>query len=453
MYKKLRFAARFAVSLVAKYRLAIVIGLVVGALSFFSFPLLLTRLPVLRPTQKVGLVGRYTISDLPPNITSKISIGLTILSPSGQTSPGLADSWQATDSGKTYVFTINPDFRWHDGSPLKSPDIKYSFKDAAVSYPDDRHLVISLTDPFAPLPAIVSKPVLKSTGFPRRYLGVGAYKIAGFTRNGPLIESVSLTPAAPDSTLPNLRYIFYPTQSQARTALKLGVLSSIEDLPDPADLSQWPNLNLTPLVHTDRYVAVFFNTEDPFLTGSGGKNLRLALSYAIDKSRFPQDRRAYGPISTDSWVYNADVKHYEQDVNRAKTLLKTAGDKIPQPLNLSVVPAYLDVAEAVKSDWEALGLSVNLQVTPDLPDGFQTLIVAQSIPADPDQYNLWHSTQTATNITKLKNPRIDKLLEDGRKIIDPTERRQTYLDFQRFLLEEVPAVFLFHPQTYTITRK
>src|SRR3989344_7695671 len=322
MYKKLRFVVRFAVQLISKYRFAIVLGLIVGAMSFFLVPRILPRLPVLRPTQKIGLVGRYTLADLPQNIMTKVSVGLTILSPSGLTNPGLATAWEATDSGKTYIFTINPDFKWHDNTALKSSDIKYSFKDARVSYPDDAHLIISLNDPFAPLPAVVSKPVLKSTSFPRRYLAVGAYKIAGFSRNGSFIESVSLTPSAVRSSLPNLRYIIYPSQSKARTALKLGILTALEDLPDPGDLADSPNLSLTSTVHSDRYVAIFFNTQSELFMGSGGKNLRLALAYSIDKSRFSPETRAYSPLSHESWAYNPNVKPYDQDLSRARTLLK-----------------------------------------------------------------------------------------------------------------------------------
>ncbi len=35
----------------------------------------------------------------------------------------------------------------------------------------------------------------------------------------------------------------------------------------------------------------------------------------------------------------------------------------------------------------------------------------------------------------------------------PEEREKIYLDFQRFLVEDAPAAFLFHPTFYTISRK
>jgi len=78
--------------------------------------------------------------------------------------------------------------------------------------------------------------------------------------------------------------------------------------------------------------------------------------------------------------------------------------------------------------------------------------VAQEIPPDPDQHALWHSTQP-TNLTHYSDLKVDKLLEDGRQISDQARRREIYQDFQRFLVEDSPAIFLSHPVTYTITRK
>ena len=64
---------------------------------------------------------------------------------------------------------------------------------------------------------------------------------------------------------------------------------------------------------------------------------------------------------------------------------------------------------------------------------------------------LWHS-DGPDNITHYKNLRIDKLLEDGRKTVDVAKRKAIYNDFQKYLLEDAPAVFLYYPDEYTITR-
>ena len=82
------------------------------------------------------------------------------------------------------------------------------------------------------------------------------------------------------------------------------------------------------------------------------------------------------------------------------------------------------------------------------------LLAFWKLPADPDQYFFWHSTQVkGGNITGLKNVRIDKLLEDGRKTLNPADRKKEYVDFQKILADELPAAFLYYPYSYTVERK
>ena len=245
-------------------------------------------------------------------------------------------------------------------------------------------------------------------------------------------------------------YIFYPNQQAAQTAFKLGIVNSIESISETGDLKTWPNVNITESVQKDRFVAVLFNTQSPVFSGSSGKNLRMALAYSIEKTRWVN--RAIGPIPPESWAFNPDTKTFDQDIERAKTLLEKV-EKIPESLTLIALPSYLETAEEIKTDWENIGIKTNIQIQQEIPSEFDVLLIAQIIPLDPDQYSLWHSTQDQINLTRLKNPRIDKLLEDGRKSLDLDERRKIYFDFQKYLVEEVPAVFLYYPMTYTIDRK
>jgi peptide/nickel transport system substrate-binding protein len=97
---------------------------------------------------------------------------------------------------------------------------------------------------------------------------------------------------------------------------------------------------------------------------------------------------------------------------------------------------------------------VVLRVESGIPQNFQALLITQNIPADHDQYSLWHSTQkSGTNISRIDWPRIDKDLEDGRKITDPETRKQKYKDFQRILLDQAPAIFLYFPKYEVVYMK
>src|ERR671910_1070360 len=42
--------------------------------------------------------------------------------------PGLADSWETSDDGLTWTFHLNKDARWHDGRPVTSEDVAYTYR-------------------------------------------------------------------------------------------------------------------------------------------------------------------------------------------------------------------------------------------------------------------------------------------------------------------------------------
>jgi peptide/nickel transport system substrate-binding protein len=111
------------------------------------------------------------------------------------------------------------------------------------------------------------------------------------------------------------------------------------------------------------------------------------------------------------------------------------------------------VCAEIKNSWRSTWVSKSVfRLKQYDQDNYDVAIAYAGIPVDPDQYTYWHSTQTNGNITHLNNSRIDKLLEEGRQLFDPIERKQTYLDFQRYLLEESPAIFLSYPTVYNISK-
>jgi peptide/nickel transport system substrate-binding protein len=454
MYKKIRYYFRFLSALISKYFPFLVAGIFLSVCAILAAPHIIKRLPTFRFTKRIAIVGRHTLTDLPSAITQKVSLGLTSVDPSGKPGPGVAKSWEVSEDGKTITFTLDEKFRWQNKNELNSQDIKYQFRDAVIEYPDNDHLVFRLKDPFAPLPTLLAKPILHyetSRLFSKsQVIGLGSYLVSGYKSNGPVLENLTLSPDQPESRLPILLYQFYSSPAQARTAFKLGLVDEIDNLPDLGDLKDWPNTTKVAIPSKDRYIALFFNTQSPNFGGAAGKNLRLAVSYAIDKNRWAN--RAISPIEPNNWAFNPETKKYDLDQKRASDLIKKV-EKVPEKLIINTVPAYVGIAESIKADLEKIQLNSEIVVVQDVPETFDMLLIAQATPLDPDQYNFWHSTQESTNLTRLNNPRIDKLLEDGRKVYNSEERKKIYQDFQKYLVEEAPAVFLFYPELYTISRK
>jgi len=433
--KFFRFYLRLLATLLVRYKILVMLGFFLGVFFVFLLPRIIIFLPKTIPTQKIGLVGHYRPTELPLSIQSLVSFGLTETDQNGLPKAKASTSWKIEDDGKTYTFFLNANLEWHDKSKLKASDINYNFSDVEMEVVNEQTIRIKLKEPFSPLLEAVSRPLFK-----KGFIGLGDYKVKKITKKGDFVEGVFLDSLVKGK--PDIQYFFYPTEESAKTAMKLGEINKLEGIVNPGSLKDWPNLSIKPVLSYDRYVGLFFNLNKPSL---GEKNIRQALAYALEKNY--GSARAIGPLNPNSWAYSDEVKPYDYDLEKAK---KQINKKFT--LKLLTVSSLLNEAERIKNSWEKLGLKVEIGPFNDLGDDFDVLLAIQEIPPDPDQYVLWHSMQ-AGNITQLKNARIDKLLEDGRKTIDLEQRKKIYYDFQRYLVEEVPVIFLYYPTTYDIERK
>lgn len=437
----LRYIFRLISAFVARFKALLAIGILLGIVFFFVLRFVL---PIISQsgTERIGLTGRFTTTSLPRDILEMVGDGLTKLDASGQVEPNLANFWETTDKGKTWIFTIKDGVLWQDGKKVTSASINYQFSDVTIDRPNDKTIIFKLQTPYSAFPTVVSRPTFK-----KGLLGTGNWQVKKLSLNGAYVEQIALENKGGEKVI----YKFYPTEERTKLAFQLGEVNEVNDLINPKPLDSWKKLKVIPSPDTGVYVAVFFNTQDKVLAE---KNVRQALSYAIDKDALGA-LRAISPISADSWAYNPQVKPYTYDAQKAKEMIdeyKKSAKEDEIDIKLTTPSLLLPQAEKITKDWQAVGIKVDLQVFSGVPAEYQALLAIFDIPEDPDQYSIWHSTQTSTNITHYQNPRIDKLLEDGRSEVDTEARRKIYLDFQRFLVEDPPAAFLYYPTTYQIKR-
>ncbi len=479
----------YAQGFLKKYKTVIAVSIIGGIAMMVILPSLLTIVPFGKPTQYIGRVGNFPLSRLPRDIQESVSYGLTKVADDGQSVPGLASTFGPEEDGKTYRFTLKNTITWQDGQTVTPQDVNYNFSDIdIVRSPND--VVFKLQskskddngtqESFLPssFPTVVSQPLFKQVKnnsiFSRSktlIYGLGQYTITDIVYKGTGIQELTL-----DSVKDRKIYRFYPTEHDAVIAFKLGEVDILEDMQNLEDLSSWSNVTKRINARTDQYVGVFFNFA--FQVGDDhpytNKQLRQALNLAIQK---PQGNdRILSPIHKKSWAYVGNIEDldpFEQDMKLASEDYLKANVFTPLTIELTTIPTYSEQAQVIAKSWEDLGataqaqciqekttsncdqigIKVNIRIrnTPDLSD-YQVLLIGQQIPIDPDQYSLWHSTQS-TNFTHYKNARVDKLLEDGRKATDKEERKLNYQEFQRLLVKESPAIFLQAIKTYRIERK
>lgn len=441
MFKKLQFKIEFLVSYLKQKYPYLLIGISFGIVAFVYRQELINiyNLPILR-TKVIGVEGLYTENTLPEEITNLISYGLTQNSDNDRpiNSP-IAKLHDIENQNKDYIFDIEPNIYWHNKKKFTAYDINYQISGIKIIPESDTRVRIKTDNAFSPLLSVLSSPLFK-----KGLIGLGPYYVTNITYKEGYVKTVKLKPQS--NQFNKITYNFYSNEKDLINAYKLGLVDEIQSSILPEEFSSWDKTKITQVIETNnRYSAVFFNTEK-----INNKQLRQAMAYATPKTQ-DKNERCLGPISPTSWAYNPSVKTYAFDPTHAKELFEK--NKI-ETINLSVYNRkLLPLATEIKNSWkEVLGIETTITIEDQIGADYDAILTFAAIPHDPDQYSFWHSTQIKTNLTKLNNSRIDKLLEEGRQSIDSQERKRIYQDFQRYLLEESPAIFLSYPTSYQITR-
>ncbi len=421
--------------------IAIVIILVSSllALLFKGLPLIIGK-----DIYTHAVVGNYKISEVPPEILGLATRGLTTIDPNGQVLPDIAIFWKVSDDKKTFTFQIDKNTFWQDGQKVVIEDFVDVFPKVKSQIVGDDTIEYTLDDPLASFPTVAAAPIFRKNTF----AGTGPYKLTEIKEVEQVVKELHFTKVG--NRFKRVIIEFFPNRESAYLAFKQGKVKSTETFnPNPFD--KWPNVNNINLKRPTRLVAAFFNTQDILL---GDKKVRQALNTFVQKDFLGSAEYATGPIPSASWAYSESVRKYDYDTKKAQELIKDLDKSIEKKITISTLRDFEDIAAHLASDWRAGGFTVEVKNVKSIPENFQVFIGTQAISTDPDQYSLWHSTQVKTNITKLKNVRIDKLLEDGRQTIAHTARQQKYDEFQKFLVDEAPAVFLYFPdKQVTVIKK
>lgn len=415
----------------------------------------------------------------------------------------LAESWDISDDRLTITFHLRKGVTWHDGAPFTSADVLFTYQmyidpKVPTSYAEDFLQVakaeavdpytfrVTYKEPFAPAleswgTAIQPKHLLEGqeitkSPLTRSPVGTGPYKFVKWDAG----EKIELL-ANPDyfegqpyihrvvyRVIPDTSTQFLELQSGGLDMMGLTPIQFKTQTDTPAftrNFNKYSYLSFS-------YTYLGYNLNKPLFQD---QRLRQAISYAINKQEIIDGvllglgEIATGPYKPDTWVYNKNVKRYPYDPDRSKSLLAEAGwtdsdgdgilDKDGQKLAFTIVTNQGNdlrskTAEIIQRRLKEVGIAIEIRVVEwatflkefIFPGNFDATILGWSGGPEPDQYNIWHSSKTAPrelNFIKYKNPEVDKLLEQGRRTFDQSERKKIYDRFQEILAEEQPYTFLY----------
>lgn len=425
-----------------------VFGFAIILFLFLNRNFIISRLPIVNH-EHVGIAGIYYERDLPNNlpeaIAAKASRGLTKISKSGEVEPDLAKSWEVKDDGKTFIFYLKEGITFSDGKEFDAKSINYNFQDVKIERPAKHVIVFKLKDKYSPfLVTLANYKVFK-----KNYIGVSNYKIGEIKTNGDFIRSIELSSTKEKN---KIQYVFYDTQEALKHAYVLGEVTSIVDINNlnyerGISLDNFKNSNISKNINETKIVTLFFNNSDSTLSD---KKIRKALAYSLPDA-FKDGKRTHTPYKDGYW-FNNPAENFQKDLEYVAIQLEDIQASRAGRLNLKTLPQYQPLAQEIAKYWKEIGFETEIERVEGVPSSYQIFLGELPVLKDPDQYTLWHTGQPS-NITNYRNLRIDKLLEDGRQIYSQSERKKIYDDFQKYLIDDMPAAFLFFPYTYTLTRK
>jgi len=447
------------------------------------------------------------------DLSSLVFAGLLRLGPKGDVQPDLAGMPRITPDGLNYIFELRSGLFWQDGEPLDADDVAFTvraiqdpgyvgdpvlaelFRDVEVEVRDERTVIITLPQPFAPFLARgatvgilpehlldgLDGAALREAPFNREPVGSGPFKIATLTSTGAALEPFdSYHLGRP--FLERLTLRFYRDDGELLNALLNDEVDGALFRPgmDPEDIglidgdAGWVRRSL----HGTTLSLVYLNGLEALFEQ---RLVRLALQHGLDRDALIEDALAGqaipldSPIVPDLWAYVGSPEEYRYDPALASTQLNGAGWELEgdvrmkngEPLRFTLAasddPVQVAVADEIARQWGELGIEVHVELSGAsqfvegvlLPHQFQAALVTVDPGPDPDPYPLWHSSQAfgeGRNLASFSDPDVDRLLENARLATSTAQRADDYRSFQEEYAKEQPVVLLYTPAFQYVVR-
>lgn len=376
---------------------------------------------------KEGIVGAprfvnpvLAVSDVDNDLTELVYSGLMKSSKESSLVNDLAESYDISNDGLIYTFTLKDNVYFQDGVKVSTDDVEFTinkiqdstikspqrpgFYDVKIEKIDNKKIKFILKKPYSPFLENLTIGILPKhlwnnlssdefslSQYNVEPIGSGPYKI---TKMETLKKNMLIIPTYYELTsfdkyvlgkpfIENLVINFYKDEKTLIDAYNNKEIESMNSIsPEKiADINIQKNsvIKTSPL---PRVFAVFFNQNQSEVLAY--KEVRQALNIAVDRNKivsevlFNYGKTLYGPIPAGLADHNDDIS--DSDTDAAINLLTKAGwikststgimsKKVSKTktVQLSVVISTLNngdlikTAELVKSDWEKIGAQVEIK--------------------------------------------------------------------------------------------
>jgi peptide/nickel transport system substrate-binding protein len=464
----------------------------------------------LRPAAAAGVPGtvRVGLSAFPPNLrpweyvgtaaeTVKLQLfrGLLGYDAEGNLRPELA-ARIVPEGDRVYVVSLRPGARFHNGDPVTSADVKFSFEAIvaerstaylrrefavieSIAAPDPLTVRITLREPDAVFPSLLASydaPIVSRRSVeadPAAPVGAGPYVMKAMERGRRIdLEAFPGFYREGRPRTRNLVFLAYPDENLRTAALESGDLDLIEYVPaERMDaIERNPQLALDS-VDGPCMILIFNVTRGPFQNPA----LRQAVAFAINRAEIvragfagrgsPAGGLAIPPSSP---FYDAENgRFWRYDPAEARRWLAQAGQPDGFATTILATTTYgmhQSVAEIVQQHLRAVGIRAELNL-PEWASRIQLgnrgqYDVAVSASGgdsnDPDSLRTLLGMGQPPSFARpfgYENAQLLDLLNRGRHETDLARRREIYRRAERIGLEDPAFVALnWRPQAYAMQR-
>ena len=398
--------------------------------------------------------------------------------------PMLAEKFDTSPDLLTYTFHLRPGVKFHDGKPMTSADVKYSFdrcrnpKTGAVNYevfndvdtiatPDDHTVVITMKRVNAPFLGRIAEngagaimPVDSGDKQGTMPIGAGPFKFVSREFGHEIVldrfDDYWDGPAYLDRIVE--REITEPTVRL--TGLQTGELHVINDIPADRVEETKKNGKLQTLswfpLNFD-----FLNMNHDFEPFKDAR-VRQAFDLMIDKDQllqgalWSQGKPTASPSFPTSASYDTGLKSRPQDMDKAQALLAEAGygpGKLKLTFKVTTNYPYHVEASQIMAEWFRAGgvdMKIEQLTWADWLSqcwtnrDFQITMMNFFTLWEPDflYYSLWNA-KGVFNYRNIKDAEIDTLTQKARETVDVQQRADLYKQVQQRIFDQAHDVILW----------
>ena len=437
-----------------------------------------------------NLDPRVGIDSQSENIDNLIFDDLLIKGDDLNVAPGLAERWEVPDP-LTYVFHLHPGVKFHDGRPLTSRDVKWTFdsllqgkirstKAAVYKYvdrieaQDENTVIFKMKEPDATLlwnlsdGAMGIVPYGSGEEMTQHPIGSGPFKfVSAETDREVIIERNDEYWGGPPK-LARVRFAVVPDETTEALELRKGscdlAINSYLTPDTVVALERDPNIKVDRGAGT-RLAYLGFNLRDPILKDV---RVRQAIAYALDRRPMIEylwrglAQPARSILPAQSWAYNGDVPAYEHDPEKAKRMLDAAGYPALNGVRFHITMKTSTDANTrlmvavIQQQLRVVGIALDIRsfefatFFSDVQHGAFQMYGLRWIGGneDPDIFEYaFHSSKfppNGANRNYYSNPKVDALIDKARREIDPKARKPLYAEVQSILAEDLPYINLWY---------